>query len=188
MSELTVLRRYAHALYQKAEQQDCIQAVDEDVDLLQQSLRETREFARLVESPAIPQDKKRDVFRALLDERVHPLTLRFLELLVEKDREMLLPELLDTYRALRDEQQGIVEVHASVPAPLDDAERNKLVQRLQTMTGKDIRLEVREIPDLIGGLVIRIGDRVYDGSVRQKLDNLRDSWSRAAHAANGRSE
>lgn len=185
MSEQTVLRRYANALYQEAEHQDCIEAVDEDVDLLRQTLEETHEFARLVESPAIPQDKKKDIFRALLEERVHALTLRFLELLVDKDRETLLPSLLDTYRDLRDDMMNIVEVQARTPEPLSEAEREKLVQRLKAMTGKDIRLEVSENPSLIGGLVIRIGDRVYDGSVRQKLENLRDSWGQAAHTANG---
>jgi len=188
MSELTVLRRYANALIEEAARQDCTQAVDDDVDMLQATLRETREFARLVESPAIPQGKKRNAFEALLKDRVHPLTLRFVELLVEKDREMLLPDVLDTYRTLRDEQDGIVEVQVRVPAPLDDAERDKLIQRLKAMTGKDIRLDVTEQPDLIGGMVFRIGDRVYDGSVRQKLDNLRDSWGQAAHTgANGQS-
>lgn len=185
MSELTVRRRYAHALHDEAQQRDCVEAVDADVDMLRQSVQETRAFARLVESPAIPQDKKQTVFRALLEDRVHPLTLQFVELLVQKDRETLLPDILDTYRRLRDEQQGVVEVQARVPAPLGEDERERLIQQLQAMTGKDIRLEVSEQPSLIGGLVIRIGDRVYDGSVRQKLDNLRDSWGQAAHAVNG---
>lgn len=185
MSEQTVLRRYANALYQEAARQDCVEAIDEDIDLLRVTLDETREFARLVESPAIPQDKKKEVLRALLGERVHALTLRFVELLVDKDRETLLSSLLDTYRTLRDDMLNIVEVQARTPKPLDEGERDKLVQRLQAMTGKDVRLDVIENPDLIGGLVIRIGDRVYDGSVRQKLENLRDSWGQAAHTANG---
>lgn len=185
MSQLTVLRRYANALYEEAERQDCLDAVDDDVALLRQTLAETREFAQFVESPVIPQDKKRDVFRALLQERVHPLTLQFMELLVEKDRETLLADLLDTYRTLRDEARNVVEVQARVPAPLDEAERTKLIERLEAMTGKNVRLEVDHKPTLIGGLVIRIGDQVYDGSVRQKLDNLRDSWGRAAHATAG---
>ncbi len=185
MSEQTVLRRYANALYQEAERRGCVEAIDEDIDLLRTTLEETREFARFVESPAIPQDKKKDVFRALLDERVHELTLRFMELLVEKDRETLLSSLLDTYRTLRDDMMNIVEVQARTPKPLAESERDKLIQRLEAMTGKTIRLEVNENPDLIGGLVIRIGDRVYDGSVRQKLENLRDSWGQVAHATNG---
>lgn len=185
MSDLTVSRRYARALYEEAERQGRTEAVDEDVDMLRQSLEQTHEFARLVESPVIPQNKKKDVFRALLDERVDPLTLRFLLLLVEKDRETLLSSLLNTYQDLRDEQRGIVEVQARVPAPLNDDERARLTDRLEAMTGKKIRLQVEERPDLIGGLVIRIGDRVYDGSVRQKLDNLRDTWSHTAHAVNG---
>lgn len=185
MSELTVSRRYAHALYDEAEGQNRVEAVDEDVDLLRQSLAETHEFARFVESPAIPRDKKKDVLRALLAERVDALTLRFLLLMVEKDRETLLPSILNTYRDLRDEQRGVVEVGARVPASLGDHERARLTDRLEAMTGKKIRLQVEEQPGLIGGLVIRIGDRVYDGSVRQKLDNLRETWGHAAHAANG---
>lgn len=185
MSELTVSRRYAHALYEEAERQGHTGAVDDDVDLLRKSLAETSEFARFVESPAIPGDKKQDVFRALLEERVEPLTLRFVQLLVEKDRETLLPSVLDMYQNLRDEQRGIVEVQARTPAPLSEAERTELTERLEAMTGKTVRLRVKEQPDLIGGLVIRIGDRVYDGSVRQKLDNLRETWTDAAYAANG---
>lgn len=185
MSEQTVSRRYAHALYEEADRRGCVDAVDEDVDMLRQSLAKTHEFARLMESPAIPQDKKQDVLRALLKERVEPLTLRFLVLLVEKDRETQLGTILKTYQDLRDEQRGIVEVRARVPAALSDEERSKLVERLRAMTGKNIRLEVEEEPGLIGGLVVRIGDRVYDGSVRQKLDNLRDTWAHATTAVNG---
>lgn len=185
MSELTVARRYAHALYEEADRQAATDAVDEDVDLLRQSLDETPEFARLVESPAIPQNKKKAVFRALLEDRVAPVTLRFLQLLAEKNREVLLASILDTYRRLRDEQQDIVEVQARVPTSLGDEARARLTDRLEAMTGKTVRLQVDEQPDLIGGLVIRIGDRVYDGSVRQKLDNLHESWSIAAHASNG---
>jgi len=128
------------------------------------------------------------VLRALLGERVEPVTLRFLLLLVEKDRETLMPAILKMYQHLRDEQRGIVEIQARVPASIDDDERSKLIERLEAMTGKSVRLEVSEKPDLIGGLVIRIGDRVYDGSVRQKLDNLRDTWSHAATAVNGQRE
>lgn len=185
MSELTVSRRYAHALFEEAERHGYTDAVDEDVALLRTSLAETPEFARLVESPVIPPDKKKDVFRALLDERVKPLTLRFVQLLVEKDRETLLASILEVYRALRDEQRGIVEVQARVPGAFGEEARRRLIDRLQAMTGKQVRLQIEEQPDLIGGLVIRIGDRVYDGSVRQKLENLRETWVDAAHVVNG---
>lgn len=187
MSEQTVARRYANALYQEAQSQECVEAVDEDVALLRNTLDEVHEFARVVDSPVIPQDKKKSVLKALLEERVEPLTLRFVHLLVEKDREKMLPRIVETYQNFRDEQRGIVEVEARVAQPLDDEEREHLVDQLEEMLGRTVRLRVDENPDLIGGLVIRVGDRVYDGSVRQKLENLRDRWAHGVAVSNGAS-
>lgn len=185
MSEQTVARRYAHALYEEAESRDCLDAVDDDVEWLRQSLDETPAFGRLVDSPVIPQDKKKAVLQALLDERVEALMLQFLHLLVEKERETMLPRIVRAYQDLRDEQRGIVEVQARVAQPLDEADRDKLVDTLEAMAGQTVRLQIERDPELIGGLVIRIGDQVYDGSVRQKLDNLRERWEHPAVATNG---
>ncbi len=185
MSDQTVARRYANALYQEAESQDCVEAVDEDITLLRTTLDEVDEFTRVVDSPVIPKDKKKAILKALLEERVAPLTLQFVQLLVTKDRAKMLPRIVETYQDFRDEQRGIIEVQARVAHPLGEAEREHLVDELEAMSGQQVRLRVEENPDLIGGLVIRIGDRVYDGSVRQKLENLRDRWSHGVAVSSG---
>lgn len=187
MSDHTVARRYAHALHDEAASQDRVDAVDEDIATLRHTLDEVPAFARAVESPVISQEKKKDIFSALFGERFQPLTCTFLDLLVENDRETLLSQIAATYQNLRDEQRGIVEVKARVAQPLDDEGRAALSKKMEAITGQQVRLHVEHVPDLIGGVIIRVGDQVYDGSVRQKLDNLQERWKHGAMAASPRS-
>lgn len=180
MSQRTVTRRYAAALYEEAGEEGVLGEVDDDVLMLRRSLESNRELARFFESPVIPQEKKDTIVRELLEGRVEDLTVRFLRLLVRKDRESLTKEILDQYQSLRDEQRGIVDAEATVAHPLADEDRGALIEVLEEKTGKDVRLHVEEDPDLIGGLVVRIGDRVFDGSVRSQLGALRDRLHNAA--------
>ncbi len=176
MSQRTVTRRYATALYEEADQAGVLEAVDEDVLMLRRSLESNRKLSRFFESPVIPQEKKDTIVQELLGDRVEGLTVRFLRLLVQKDRETLTKAILDQYQSLRDEHRGIVDAEVTVAHPLSDEDREMLVEALEAKTEKDIRLHLDEDPDLIGGVVIRIGDRVFDGSVRNQLNMLRDRF------------
>lgn len=180
MSQRTIARRYANALYEEADEAGRIEEVDDDVLLLWRSLETNDQLSRFFESPVIPQEKKDNIVRVLLEDRIGDLTLRFVRLLIHKDREALTKAILDQYQSLRDEQQGIVDARVRVARPLADEDRERLVEALETKTGMSIRLHVEEDPELIGGLVIRIGDRVFDGSVRNQLTNLRDQLRESA--------
>ena len=179
MSQRTVTRRYATALYEEADAAGGLAAVDDDVLMLRNNIESNRELSRFFESPVIPQEKKESILQELLEERVETLTLQFLRLLVQKDRETLTKAILDQYQSLRDEQRGIVDAEVTVAQPLNAEDRTALVEALEEKTGKDVRLHLEENPDLIGGLVIRIGDRVFDGSVRSQLNALRDQLQNA---------
>ena len=91
---------------------------------------------------------------------------------------------VQAYRALRDVQLGIVSVETRTAQPLDEAAEKKLVQALETMTRKHVRLNVTLAPDLIGGLVVRIGDTVYDGSVLNQLATLRERLEQGTFLTN----
>lgn len=186
MADLTVARRYAQALYEEAEAAGHTAAVDEDVAFIHASMKEAHDLAVALSSPVIPREKKLNVVRALFGERVRPLTLRFLELIVDKGREESIGAILQAYRDLRDRQEGIVEAHARTAQPLGETERAHLVEAIERMTGKRVRLDVTRDPALIGGVVIRVGDTVYDGSVRHQLASLREQLVRgvpSGHAA-----
>lgn len=174
MSQRTVARRYATALYEEANATGVVDAVDEDVTLLRNSLRGNHPLSRFFENPVIPKEKKEAVLQSLLGDRVEELTLHFLRLLVRKDRATMTSEVLDQYQSLRDEQRGIVDAHVKVARPLSEEDREVLVGALEAQTGQSVRLHVKEEPNLLGGVVIRIGDQVFDGSVRNKLSTLRD--------------
>ncbi|WP_208427119.1 MULTISPECIES: ATP synthase F1 subunit delta [Salinibacter] len=184
MSQRTVTRRYAAALYEEANANGVLEAVDEDIRMLLESLDSNRPLVRVFESPVIPQDKKDSIVRELLGDRVEGLTVRFLRLLIRKDRETMTEAILDQYQTLRDEQRGIVDAEVTVARPLADETRTALVRSLEEKTGKEIRLHLHEDADLIGGLVVRIGDRVFDASVRSQLGALHDRLREATLSEN----
>ncbi|ARA94333.1 MAG: F0F1 ATP synthase subunit delta [Bacteroidetes bacterium] len=184
MSDTIVARRYAQALYEQAREARQVEQIDEDVELIRQALADSRELVRLFESPVIPREKKQAVVNQLFGPRVQPLTLRFLTLLIEKEREGLFAAIVQAYRRLRDEQQGIVEAQARVAQPLAEDEEKKLREALEAITGKRIRLRTEQDPSLLGGVVIRVGDTVYDGSVRHQLRTLREKLEQGAFVTN----
>jgi F-type H+-transporting ATPase subunit delta len=180
MSQSTVARRYATALYEEADDTGVLEAVDEDVLMLRESLASNDELSRFFKSPVIPAAKKDAVLQSLLGDRVDGLLVRFLRFLVRKDRETMTKEILDAYQSLRDEQRGIVDAHVTAARPLSDDEEAAVIEALEAQTGQTIRLHQAADADLIGGLVVRIGDYVYDASVRNKLSTLRDRLRESA--------
>lgn len=185
MSDLTVARRYAAALYEEAKDQSVVERIDEDMNLLDRSIKASRELVQFFRSPLISNQKKDAVVKRLFEERVHPLTHRLLQLMVTKEREAFAPMLGKAYRQMRDEQEGIIEAAVRVATPLNEEEQQALAESLESVTGKKIRLRIEEDPSLIGGLVVRVGDTVYDGSVRHQLKQLRSSLKQGVFSTDG---
>jgi F-type H+-transporting ATPase subunit delta len=184
MSDATVARRYAQALYQEAAATGDAERIDEDMQSVQESLDASRELDLFFRSPLIAREKKDAVIGKLFDGKVAPLTVRLMRLLVEKGREDLLPAVVRQYSELRDERLGVVEATVKTAMPLDEAERDALRKALEGRTGKKVRLKTDVVPELIGGAVVRIGDRVYDGSVQHQLESLREQLEERAYLSN----
>ena len=173
MSQSIVAGRYARALYDGAVSDGAVDRVDADVSLLDSSLRASPELGRFFVSPIVSRDRKMKVTEALFEERVCNTTVRFLRLLVSKRREHLLGAVLGSYRGLRDAQLGILEAHATVALEATDADQEGLGAALKAHFGKDVPLTVDVDGDLVGGVLIQVGDTVYDGSVAGRLKSLR---------------
>lgn len=183
MSQRTVATRYASALAEEAQQDNILTTIDEDVTLLRTTLDENDEFARFFTNPVLSSDQKERVVTALLQDHVNELTLRFLQLLARKKRVALIKQILAAYRSIRDDQEGIVEAHVRTSHEMTEEEEELVIDALERMTKSSIRLEKTLDPSLIGGLVIQIGDRVYDGSVHHKLEALRNRFHSNTHLA-----
>lgn len=185
MSNRIVARRYALALLEEAERTGVLSAVDADIDMLRETLVTSPDLQRFLRSPVISREKKAAVVDRLLADRVQPLTLRFIRMMIDKEREDILPEIVSAYRERRDVQQGIVEASATLATSVSRGEQEQLQAAVEGLTGRKVRLSVRHDPGLIGGIVIRVGDTVYDGSVQHQLANLREHLRPGQRSVNG---
>lgn len=178
MTPLSVARRYAHALYLEAEQEGHTAEVDEDVALVKESLANSRDLVNVFASPVISRQKKEVIIEQLFEKRLRPLTYSFLTLLLKKNREDSFPAALQAYTDLRDTQGNVEAAVVRSAFSLSDREKENVTSALEGMTGKRIRLQTEVDPALIGGIVVRLGDTVYDGSVRNQLALLRERMER----------
>ncbi len=175
-----VARRYALALYEEARARSVADAVDADVQVLGEALSASRDLRTAMTSPVVSRTKKEAIVRRLFTDRLHPLVTNFLLLLVRKEREELAPAIVAAYTALVDEREGVVEARVRAARPLSPGQAEKLRGQLERITGRAIRLLLDVDPHLLGGVVVRVGDRVYDGSLRHQLDLLRDGFESRA--------
>lgn len=175
-----VARRYAQALTEEAQSAGSLDTVDADVALLAETLDGSRELRLALTSPVVAHDKKRAVLESLFEGKVSDLSLRFLRLLVEKQRDGQIPEILDAYRQLRDERTGTVEARVRTAKPLSPDEAERLKAALEARADATVRMRIDVDPALIGGLVVRVGDVVYDRSVKHQLETLRGQLAERA--------
>jgi F-type H+-transporting ATPase subunit delta len=168
-------RTYAEALLAIAEQRGEADAVHEDLRSLGRDLcPNIPGFEAFLDSPAISKKRKDEFITKALEGRATPLLVDFLRLLNRKDRLGSLRLIAIAYRSLRDSRANRLRVLVETAAPLTEEQKTVLTETLAETTGKTPVLVVREKPELIGGVVVHIGDRVFDTSVRTKLRTIRN--------------
>lgn len=169
---------YAKSLFELAEQAGGQARVAEVNDELEQLLELTRSlpsFGRFLASPIINSDARRDVIRRLLDSRVTDLTLRFLLVLNEKGRLDRLESIADAFDHLVQDVFGRVEVDVFTAALIGDEAKAVIHDRIQSAIGKEPVIHTYADEDMIGGIKLRIGDQLIDGSVQTQLRRMRSN-------------
>lgn len=179
----SVTRRYASALFQIALAQQRLDAVEADLAGLDATLRTAPQFTRVLRAPTISRARKHELLDRAFADRVQPITLRLLHLLVDKRREEIVGSLHGEFQRLLADYRNQMAAEVTTAIPLDDALRRQLRGTLEQRTGKRIELRERVDPEILGGVVVRLGDTVLDGSIRAQLRRLR---ARLSWGANGR--
>ena len=180
MRNTRVARRYALALMSAAEDTGTLETTTADLVLLDGITRSSREFRLFLTSPVVSVNRKTAVARELLAARTGVVTLTFVELLIRKQREPLLPDIIEQYAALRDQRLGIVNVDITSATELTAQQQHTLRTELERFTQKTVRLRLAVDGTIKGGLVVRIGDTVYDASLTRQLERLRECFVRGA--------
>lgn len=164
-------KRYAEAAFQIARERGTEEAWLEGLRLLVALWSDPQALAFL-EDVRIPLGAKLKLVERAL-EGVDPLVLNLARLLVQRGRVALAPQILEAFQELADEERGIVHALVTSAVPLSEDEQRAVAERLSQITGKQVVLEARVDEGIIGGLVVRIGDRLIDGSTRSKLQALK---------------
>jgi len=177
-----IARVYAQALLNAAggSEEDAI--IDELQGLIHEVFRQQPDFEEYLSSLAIGRDRKAAFLRQVFAERASPALLNFLEVLNKHDRLDLLRPILAAALELREKRRGQIHVIVQTAAALPDDQRERLTGELRAVFHREPVLEVHLDPDLLGGLTVRVGDWLYDASVRTQLRNIRkDLFESADH-------
>ena len=173
--------RYANALFELADEQGALDAVMDDLSSLRSMIREAPDFARVLTSPVIGRDEQTAAVDAVMERAgIGELARRFVNVVARNRRLFALPGMIEVYRALLAERRGEITAEVTAARPLSEAQRGALEQALMRTVGANMSIDVRVDPAILGGLIVKVGSRMVDSSLKTKLDKLQISMKGAA--------
>ncbi len=178
MSSQTVARRYASALadvvLQRGEAREVQQELVAWADMMQANANLREVFA----NPTIALDQKRGVLKRLIEiAKPRPTTVNFLKVLLHNQRLPELDQINKRFASVLDDRAGMVAAQVTTARPVKPETQQTLQTKLRNLTGKSVRIEFDTDPEMIGGLVTRIGSTIYDGSVRNQLQQIKEKMA-----------
>jgi len=172
--------RYATALFELARDEKSIDAVKADLDKFDAMLNESADLKRLVRSPVFAADAQLRALSAVLDKAgISGVSAKFLKVLTANRRLFAVSDVIRAFRALVAKFKGEASAQVTVAEPLSDKNLDSLKAALQAISGKDVTLNVKVDPSIIGGLVVKLGSRMVDSSLRTKLNSIKHAMKEA---------
>jgi len=175
MSSVITSRRYASALLSAAEEGNFLQQIVEELQVIKVVLEHSRDLVQALRSPLVKGDKKIHILEDIFKDSIGEKLFIFLKLVARKKRAGLLPEIIDEFQVILDEKRGIINVDITSAVKLSDEQSSELVHRLEVYTGKKIRAKMAQNEALIGGVSVKIGDTIFDGSISHQLLRFREA-------------
>lgn len=168
-----VAGRYAAALFDLAREQNALSEVEQDLAKFQQLYDESDDLQRLVRSPVIAADDQGRALGVVLGKaEIGALAKNFFALVARNRRLFAVPDMVRAFRALAARERGEVTAEVQSAHPLTDSQAEALKAALKDSVGKDVTLQTRVDPSLIGGLIVKLGSRMVDSSIKTKLQSL----------------
>jgi len=183
VTNLIVAKRYAKALLELGKDDGNKEKYGEELGEIIALMDSAPELETVLANPGFEVEERRAVLDKLLDKMgLSPMVNNFLRLLMDRGRIGGLRAMSTVYGQLLDEARGITRAEVASAAPLGEGELEELKSALKQVAGREVQIEVKEDPSLIGGVRAQIGDLVLDGSVRSQLEALKDSLRRGEYA------
>jgi F-type H+-transporting ATPase subunit delta len=171
MAVTTSIKRYAQAVFEIALESNKLKEWQSNLAKVAK-LVEDDEFISLAENPKVPFDMKTKLVQEKLG-KTEPMVLNLVYLLISKGKLKTANLISEEYDRLLNEHYGIKSAEVTTAIPLDNVEKEKLSQNLETLIGKKVSMQVQVDPDILGGFIARIDDSLIDGSIRSRLEMLK---------------
>jgi|TARA_R110000868_G_scaffold93538_1_gene258656 F-type H+-transporting ATPase subunit delta len=173
MSSGSLSRRYAKALMALGLEDGSYQRIGQDVASLANAIKASGELSSLLTNPVFPRDEREKIVLAILQRTGASKTvINFSKLLLDRERLNIVPDISRELSAMIDEKSGQIVAQVTSAVALNSVQQNELKTTLEGISGKKVLLETKEDPTLLGGLIAKVGDLVYDGSIRTQLQEL----------------
>jgi F-type H+-transporting ATPase subunit delta len=172
MSNSTVAKRYALALFQLSKENNLLDQMEEELRVVKNVVTSSKDLNSVLKSPKVTIEKKKEIVKGSFA-TFNPLVLNTLMILIDRHREDQIAEVVNRFVDLANEERGIAEAKVYSIRPLTDEETKALSATFAAKVGKkSLRIENIVDTDILGGIKLRIGNRIFDGSLRGKLDRL----------------
>jgi F-type H+-transporting ATPase subunit delta len=184
VKDAVIARNYAEALLALAEREKAVERYGELLDLVAGAVVGDPRLLGVLMSPRVTKAAKRRLFEEALEKTAPATFVRFLAAVVQRGRQGLLGEMSEAYQDVADLHLSRVHAHVTTARRVDPALARQIVERLTLAVGRTVVARFREDPGIMGGVVVRVGDRAFDGSIRRRLQTLRAAMLRA-HGGSG---
>jgi F-type H+-transporting ATPase subunit delta len=169
---------YARALFQVAKEHDLLDVVRDDLTAFTKALDDTREFTVFFFSPYFSTEEKKDGLKKAVT-GAEPIFMNFLEALIERHRMPAIFRIRDRYQDMWEDERDLLPVQVTSAVPLDEATVGSIGKRIGEQTKRTVELTSKVDPDILGGIVLRVGNVILDASIRNRLEQLRKQVARA---------
>ncbi|WP_224484299.1 ATP synthase F1 subunit delta [Robertkochia aurantiaca] len=173
--------RYAKALIGYAQDNNLLEGVFNDMNHVVKTLGESEELMQLIQSPIVKSETKNDALKSVFA-AFDKASFNLIDLLIANNRIELLPMVAQRYTELYDELKGKQVATVTTAVPLSQEMENKILEKVSTLTGKEVILKKKVDADLIGGFILRVGDKEYNASISNKLNTLKRKFYQSTSA------
>lgn len=171
--------RYAKSLIDLAVEQNSLEDTLADIKYLDTLCRQSKDFSNMLRSPIIKADKKLDIINAVVGSNMKPLSAAFIKLLVNKGREENMPEIAAAFIQQYREMKNVKAVKLVTAAPVSDSLRSAIQNKINAaMPGSTVEMKEEVNPDILGGFVLQMDDKLFDASIRRDLNDIKAQFTK----------
>lgn len=175
MLENAVARRYAQAFFAIASEKTLVDNLEVELGTVVTAINENEELQKVMDHQLISPEEKKAITEKIFSEEVSELTMNLLNVVIEKYRASYIPAIYDEFVSYANELRNMADAQITTAIELSESDLETIKSKLATATGKTIRLQSEVDPSLIGGVMVRIGDKVMDGSLAGRLARLKEN-------------